>query len=237
MYFEKFPKAVFTLDNYKSGQILPNLFKRVKFVNEIIENLALYDLYTVPDGETPEITADVIYGNPQLHWIILHTNQTIDPRFEWPMSNFFLKKFVDGKYGNASAIHHYENASGNITNGNVQISVNLSALSNILIDDVLTNNTNSGAGFVRGNPVSGGSLTVNVTVTRGGFQAGDVLYNTRTNNSMSNSSIITATVLSGIPITNEEHEERLNEDRRLIKILSPEAVPLIIQEFDSLIKT
>tara|TARA_R110001583_G_scaffold3211_7_gene20948 strand:- start:2540 stop:3280 length:741 start_codon:yes stop_codon:yes gene_type:complete len=245
MYFEKFPKAVFTLDNYKSGQILPNLFKRVKFVNEVIENLALYDLYTVPDGETPEITADVIYGNPQLHWIILHTNKTIDPRFEWPMSNFFLKKFADGKYGNASAIHHYENASGNVVNGNVRITTQILLDNDLQEDDVLTNNTNSGTAFITKalsrNP-SSNRVKVDVTVTGGGFQAGDYLYNTRSSSRLldnTNSSVgqvLSAVLNSGLPVTNEEHEERLNEDRRLIKILSPEAVPLVIQEFDSLIK-
>ena len=242
MYFNKFPKAIFTLDEYRSGQILPNIFKRVKFVSDVVKNLALYDLYTVPDGETPEITADIFYGSPELHWIILHTNQTIDPRFEWPMSNFFLKKFADGKYGNASAIHHYENASGNVVNGNVQINARVILPDDIKDGDVLTNNTNSGTAFVRGNPSGFNPLKANITVTAGGFQLDDFLYNTRTSNTLIDSSggipsgkILSATVLSGIPITNEEHEERLNEDRRLIKVLKREAVPLVIKEFESLI--
>ena len=35
-YFEKFPLSVFTLDNYASGQVLPDLLRRAKLVNELV---------------------------------------------------------------------------------------------------------------------------------------------------------------------------------------------------------
>ena len=40
MYFEKFPKTVYTLDEYKSGQIVTDILRRTKFVEQLVQNFA-----------------------------------------------------------------------------------------------------------------------------------------------------------------------------------------------------
>ena len=85
MYFEKFPTTFYTLDDQKTVQIVRNIFLRLNINENIKNNLSLYDEYDVLDGETPEIVADKFYKNPQSHWLILHMNDILDPRFDWPL--------------------------------------------------------------------------------------------------------------------------------------------------------
>jgi hypothetical protein len=119
MYFEQFPKTFYSLDDNKSVQLVTNIFLRVILSDEIKNNLTLYELYDIKEGETPEIIADQFYGDPKLHWVICHLNEIIDPRFDWPLSTKNLKSYCETKYDNIFGIHHYINSEGYIVNSTV----------------------------------------------------------------------------------------------------------------------
>lgn len=229
-YFIKFPKVVHTLDEYKSGQILPDIFRRTKFLTEISENFAFFDEYDVQDGETPEIVADKFYNDPTLHWVILQANEIIDPRFDFPLDSYNLAQFTAGKYANINAVHHYEDATGNITNGNVQITSS-AEFGSFAVGSVITNNTNIGTAFVTAKP---NSSTLVITTTKGGFQTGDAILLSSNTNVRAN--ISTTTTISGTAVTNIVFETEENETRRRIKILKPQIVADVINEFESTIK-
>ena len=108
MYFSKFPAMFYTLDDGNSTQLVTDIFRRTEFITSAINNIAFYEMYTIMDGETPEIIADKFYGNPQYHWIILMANNIVDPLLEWPMSTLQLNKYVSSKYENPYGVHHYE---------------------------------------------------------------------------------------------------------------------------------
>ncbi len=114
MYFERFPYTFYTLDDLRTVQLIKNIFVRFILSEEIKNNYSLYDEYDVKDEETPEQVADFFYNDPLLHWIILHTNDIIDPRFEWPLKNYDLIRYCEGKYTNIYSTHHYENSDGYI---------------------------------------------------------------------------------------------------------------------------
>lgn len=124
MYFSKFPKLIYSLDNGKSGQLIPDILRRVKITDQIKNNSSYYDLYDVKDGERPEMVADRFYNNPNLHWIILHVNDIIDPRFDWPLSNADLLEYIIGKYGLPYIYHnhHYIEPGGKIVNSYMVLS-------------------------------------------------------------------------------------------------------------------
>lgn len=235
MYFEKFPKTVYTLDEYKSGQIVTDILRRTKFVNQLVENFAFFDEYDVQDGETPEIVADLFYNNPQLHWIILHANEIVDPRFEWPLDEYNLYQFTSSKYNSPTAIHHFVNNSGNIINGNVRISTTDNKFANFNVGDVVTNNTNVGVGFItgKGSQFIGSDCCITLTVTSGGFQTGDTVINS--SNTLLSANVNGTNTFSGTAVTNFQYESELNETRRRIKVIKPELVSDIINNFEAII--
>ena len=151
-YFQKYPLATFTLDNYESMQVMPDLSTRSKFLANVVTNASNYDEYDIVSGETPEITADKFYGDPGLHWIILQSNGILDPRFGWPLDQFDLKKFTVAKYGSIIATHHYEDSTGNITTfANLIVTPTVSnSISSDTVSkgDVILNNTNPGIAVV-----------------------------------------------------------------------------------------
>ena len=113
MYFEKFPTTFFTLDDRKTVQTVTNIFLRTVINDELKSNFSLFEEYDVKDGETPEILADKLYGSSEYHWIVLHMNDIVDPRYEWPLSTRNLIKYAQGTYQDIYGIHHYEDAVGN----------------------------------------------------------------------------------------------------------------------------
>lgn len=230
MYFEKFPKVVHTLDNYRTGQIIPDILRRTKFINELATNFAFFDEYDVQDGETPEIVADKFYNNPQLHWIILQTNEILDARFDWPLSQQNLYQYTLSKYGNVNGVHHYEDNDGFIINGNVVLNSS-GEYGSIQAGNVVLNATGTGVGVV----VSKASTSaITVLISSGSFQSGDKF--TLSDNSLVSANITSTTILTGTPVTNIIYEDILNEQKRRISILKPEIISQVISDFETAIR-
>jgi hypothetical protein len=98
-FFENFPRIAYTLDNNETEQVVTDIFKRAILSKEFQNNNSYYETYEVLGGETPENLSFRFYGTPELHWLILLTNNIIDPRFEWPLSEDNLIKQTQDKYG------------------------------------------------------------------------------------------------------------------------------------------
>ena len=102
--------------NYK---LLPNILKRVKLRSGLRSGAFMFDNYDVKDGERPEDVAFKWFGDAQLHWVILMTNNITDRYYQWPLTQPQFQEYLKDKYGAGSedAVHHYENtqASGPTT--------------------------------------------------------------------------------------------------------------------------
>ena len=108
MYFNSFPVIPYKNDKDGSLKDVTNLLRRVAVRAKISANTAMFDTYDVREGDTPEIIADRFYEDSELHWIILLLNNVTDRYHQWPMSEAQFLQFVNDKYDNVNAIHHYE---------------------------------------------------------------------------------------------------------------------------------
>lgn len=225
MYFKSFPYTYYSLDNATTVQVVTNITNRATLSEETKNNLGLYDEYDIRDGETPELVADKFYGNPELHWLVLHYNDILDPRFDWPLDTNNLNRYIAGKYNDVNAVHHYEDANGNYTNGNVYL-LSSNAFTNFNVNDVLTNNTNIGVGYIT---VKNSTSNVIVSITSGGFKTGDQIL--KASNTAISANITSTVVISGTPVTNYTLEDENNEAKRRIKILKPVYVDAVVLDF------
>jgi hypothetical protein len=115
-YFDKFPKTTYNI-NYNSERTqnfnMPvNILVRVGvLINKLDQVFHYYD-YDIKEGETPEIIADKFYGNPEAHWLILLTNNILDPQYGWVLHYDSFGKYITSKYGSLAnaktGIHNYE---------------------------------------------------------------------------------------------------------------------------------
>ena len=78
MYFSYFPKGTYDIRNDGNEKVVTDLMVRVKVRSKVLDESTLYDLYDIPEGETPELTALKHFGNSNYHWVILLTNDITD---------------------------------------------------------------------------------------------------------------------------------------------------------------
>lgn len=115
MYFKNIPRILYSLDSNRTTFLATDIFRRVKSDYQNIQNSLAYDEYDIKEDETPEILADQIYNNPQLHWVILIVNEIIDPRWDWPLDVITLESYIDEKYGDTkNNVRYYVNNDGDV---------------------------------------------------------------------------------------------------------------------------
>ena len=226
--FQFFPTTEYSLNsNNLDFKKVKNIFTKVKFIKEILDNSDMYYRYEMRDLDTPEIIADKIYGDANRYWLILMANETIDPYFGVPLKYQSFDNYLITKYGSIedaqSTLHHYEKQVTVTTNKNGLISSQeyKTELTTKMYD------FDSGAiidlqslGYLPtiGNPIfeySNSSVTIEDT------DGIDVIITTETN---------------FVYVSNYDYEVQVNEDKRIIKLIKPEFVPLIETEFENLLR-
>ena len=88
-----------------------NIFKRAKLRTDVDSAITAFDFRVIKENERPDTIANIVYGDPELDYIILITNNIIDVRSQWPLSNRDLYNYMLDKYGSDAAlqeVHHYE---------------------------------------------------------------------------------------------------------------------------------
>ena len=108
MYFANFPLIPYDSVGDGNFKVVTNLLKRVAVRAKVRTNTAFYDTYDVKDGEKPEILADKLYKDAELHWVILLVNNVTDRYHQWPKNTNQFLAYVNDKYSNVDATHHYE---------------------------------------------------------------------------------------------------------------------------------
>ena len=118
MYFDKnFPTIPYDSVGQGTFKDVKNLLRRVALRTKVKTNALLYDTYDVKEGETPESVAFNLYDNAELHWVVMLVNDITDRYHQWPMRYSQFLQYVNDKYDDVNAVHHYEIAqtSGDTT--------------------------------------------------------------------------------------------------------------------------
>lgn len=108
MYFANFPTIPYDSVGNGEFKLVTNLLKRVAVRAKVKTNTAFFDTYDVKEGETPEILADMLYDDSELHWVILLFNDITDRYHQWPKNTNQFLAYINDKYSNVDATHHYE---------------------------------------------------------------------------------------------------------------------------------
>lgn len=220
-FFDKFPVIPYDIEGKRLSnyQSVTNIFFRTRMIREVLSNLSTYYEHLIRDGDTPEILAEKVYGNPEAHWIILYANDMLDPLYDWPLGYDAFNKYIINKYGSIetaqTTYHHHEkvisreeSVSGLVTEWRYVI--NSSNVASSMADSTIPydhyENLADAQDVDARNEIAFGTGTVI-----------EVTYRDR--------------------ITNYDYELNINEAKRAIKIIKPEYYLQIIREFESLTNT
>ena len=122
MYFANFPLIAYDSVGNEEYKLVTDLLRRVALRSKVRSNVLVFDTYDVKEGETPEMLADKLYDDPEYHWIILLINDITDRYHQWPMNNNQFLTYLNDKYSNVDATHHYEISQ---VSGDTTIKINI----------------------------------------------------------------------------------------------------------------
>lgn len=248
MYFSEFPKIYYDFPNYTGDdtflQVLTDITANVRIRKKILEDVSLYDEYDIKEGETPEIIAEKIYGNPEYHWVVMLANQRYDYLKDFPMTSAELYEHAINVYGkdHINDVHHYEQ------NGIYTEAIGVMKLPSDVIKVLKLND------FIMSAPVANGRVeSINkdtkeaiLRLDYGRFVDGQAVTVTGVRKEANGNSYYTAIINFVVPtngftlnsnyeaITNYDHEVRENEKKRRIKIISPRLIEQILREYKAI---
>jgi len=115
-YFNELPNLQVKLrfPNQSTNQdyvTIKNLWKRAKLREDITNAVTAFYYYQIEGNERPDEVAEKVYGDPELDWVILITNNITNINEGWPANNNSFYKYLIDKYGSDEAlqeIHHTE---------------------------------------------------------------------------------------------------------------------------------
>jgi hypothetical protein len=114
-YFRKLPDLDYPslLNDKTKGDDtvrVKNLFRRAVIREDLFNRFVSFTKYNILGDDRPDVVAEKLYGNADLDWIILITNNIIDIKNDWPMTQYDLNVYLTQNYTEDQLvqIHHYE---------------------------------------------------------------------------------------------------------------------------------
>ena len=108
MYFNQFPTIAYDVTGVGTTSKIKDILIRVKVRDYIKNNRSWFAKYIVGGDETPDMVSFDVYGKTAYHWVVLLFNQITNPYYDWPLGRQAFFAFVNNKYVDLNAIHHYE---------------------------------------------------------------------------------------------------------------------------------
>ena len=77
-----------------------NLFRRPIIREDLFTDFMSFTKYRIVGDERPDEVAYDVYGESDLDWVVLLSNNIINVRDEWPLSQHDYRNYLIEKYGN-----------------------------------------------------------------------------------------------------------------------------------------
>lgn len=115
-YFRYLPNFDY-VNRTKDGQNISdytevkNIFKRGKLNEDILQNLNYFTKYKIIGDQRPDEVAYKVYGDQNLDWVVMLSNNIMNLETEWPSSQESYDKYLLNKYGSYEVMNqtkHYE---------------------------------------------------------------------------------------------------------------------------------
>ena len=127
-YVSRLPNA--TISDYIT---VKNLFKRGKLKENVAADATLFTKYQVRGDDRPDNVAFKFYGDENLDWLVMLSNNILNLQNEWPLLQAEFDRYLIDKYEtyeNLNSIHHYETIEIKSSTGVVIVPAGLTVDSN-----------------------------------------------------------------------------------------------------------
>lgn len=97
-YFSRFPRVRYSFDDGVTDKIAIDVVKRVRFRDYLKDNSSYFTEYILKDGDSPDIVADRLYGDSELHWVVMLYNNIINPYYDMSVSQREMEAYADNTF-------------------------------------------------------------------------------------------------------------------------------------------
>ena len=226
--FKNFPEIQYTLSTGKIVTI-KDFFRKSMIEQEAVNSVISYTYYEIQDGERPDVVADRLYGDSELHWTFFLVND-MDNYYQWHKDNVTFEKYINEMYPEYWLI----------ASDSTDI---VSSSSKWLLGEIIESSSQ------KGNVISVQPTFNRIGVAGGSWNANDVVTGKVSGKSFTVSSVVNGpdgidhyvnseghkrnNLTTGFtPVTYYTHDYEQNETNRKIKVIRPEYIRRVVSEFE-----
>ena len=239
MYFKEFPEFLYDFrytPHETKTAIVKDITRNVRFRKEVLNNIAVYDEYDIVDGETPEIIAEKIYGNPEYHWIIMLANQRYDYLTDFPLPELELVEACKAVFNPSFTATSWSYIGTTVTVTKAIHGLLSSPTTTVTLSGA-TATTNAPNGTHTVTSVTSNTFTFTVATAPTGTAGGTVKVKTNGRENYSHHYVnaagynVNSDAVGAVNVTNIEWFRTENEEKRRIKIISPRIINTILKDY------
>lgn len=234
MYFEDISQFLydFEIKGQRTLKLVKDITHNVRVRREILSNITLYDTYDYRDGDTPEIIAERVYGSAIYHWVVMLCNERLNYIDDFPLPTVEFEKHVRAKYGDV-----------------VELALTSAVLSSNVFKVASTSGLEAGWQIIfkqTGQLTSTESYIVSidsptqftiadtVSVPISEQIVIDPVYGVHHYINL-DGFIVDEWDPDGVPVSNYQYEDEVNESKRNIKLISPSLLNTILKNYKDLL--
>lgn len=201
-----------------------NIFRRAKIRDDIFQAAVAFDKYRIIGEERPDQISKKIYGSSQYDWVVLISNNIINLREEWPLSDYEFNNYIETKYTSdeLSQVHHYETLAHFDTRGKLIVPAGKIVDANFSVTyfDYEIEDT-----IILSDP-----YTFDSTIDT--FDSTLIRFDMERQIEVRQGKSVTVSPIKSVSVY--ENEIKRNEDKRNIYILKPRYLQTIIDDLDEI---
>ena len=104
MFFNQFPKTLYSIENNAVQTVVTDYFRYVDVVDRLAQNVYAYNMVDIINAERPDTLSFRLYGTTDYYWSFFITNDSLKEGLSaWPKSDSELKNHISNQYKNISA--------------------------------------------------------------------------------------------------------------------------------------
>ena len=241
-HFKNFPKVFYNFGSEIDSVIFQKLGTYVDIIDQVRDDITIYSDYTILDGDRPDILSYNLYGNIQYYWLIFYVNDALREE-GWPLTANEVQEQME-KYYPHDFIRTYGNwFKSDFKIGNRATGKKSGAFGDIVqlhpdLGQIIVAN-NSGFDFQKAETVEAGFGFFNPDTVE--IQATDKQYNAVHHYEDADGNYVDIDPLQEAPstVTPITFAERFideNEKRKRIRIIKPEVINQLFNEFNRALK-
>tara|TARA_Y100000004_G_scaffold152688_1_gene175933 strand:- start:293 stop:1024 length:732 start_codon:yes stop_codon:yes gene_type:complete len=241
-HFKHFPKVLYNFGNEIAPVVFQKLGTYVDIIDQVRDDITIYSDYTILDGDRPDILSYNLYGDIQYYWLAFYVNDSLREE-GWPLTANEVQEQMEKYYP-----HDFIRTYGNWFKSDFKIGNRATGKKSGAFGDIVQTHpdlgqiivaNNSGFDFQKAETVEAGFGFFNPDTIE--IQATDKQYNAVHHYEDAAGNYVDIDPLQEppstvTPITFAERFIDENEKRKRIKIIKPEVINQLFNEFNRALK-